>query len=186
MHRLAFIFFTIFISFSLSGCFSWFDFSKEQKQQTIIEDAPAWVQNPAVEGFVTQLGVSKNIKVKNYSFYREIAILNGTQNLSRKLYIKTFNILNRYWQENSDEKLFEKDIKEVAKQIALKSVKKVKIINSFKSKNNSLFIHLVVDSNEVVENIQAEAKNIFKVNKLFIDYFSIKESKIKIKKELEN
>ncbi|XPV82242.1 MAG: hypothetical protein ACNI22_17135 [Halarcobacter sp.] len=166
-----------------------FDNSFKEKVSTqfkLPDDAPLWVYNSKVLGNISQVGVSKNIKNDKYSFYRELALINASQNLAKKIYIKSRKILNDYYKKESQAKVFEKDINEHAKQIALKSTQKVKVINSFKSKDNTLFVQIVVDSKGVLKYIQESAKTLFKVNKIFENNFLSKDAETKLLKQIEN
>ncbi len=177
----------ILVIFSFSGCFSFLNFWENKKSEiSIPEDSPNWVNNPQVKGYMTQLGVAKNIKSEDYKFHREVALINGKQNLIKKIYLKTKIILNEYSKNEKNSAIFEKDINSIAKQVALRSVDDVKVVNSFKSKDDILFLHLILKPSSVLSNIVIESKKFFKVNKLFVQYFSDEKSKQKIIKILEN
>jgi hypothetical protein len=180
-------FLLILIIFSFSGCFSFLNFWETKKSEiSISSDSPDWVNNPQVKGYITQLGIAKNIKSDDYNFYREIALINGKQNLIKKIYSKTKIILNEYSKNEKNSAIFEKDINYIAKQVALRSVDGIKVVNSFKSRDDILFLHLVLNPNNVLSNIVTESKKFFKVNKLFIQYFSDEKSKQEIINILEN
>lgn len=184
------IFFVVFLApLIFSGCFSLFENSSKDSKELKLkfpDNAPLWVYNPRVAKNIAQIGLAKNIKNKEYSFYRKIALINASQNLTKKIYIKSNKILDDYYKKESNTKVFEKDIKKQAKQIALKSTQKVKVINSFRSKDDALYVHIITDSNLVLKNIQDSAKKLFKVNKIFEDNFLSKNAEDKLLYELEN
>lgn len=182
--------FSILLSISLSvlltGCFFSSNKMQTAKDNLIIDkNAPYWLNDSKVIGYITQIGVAKNIDKKRFSFNRQKALLDARYKLTRKLYIKTQDIYNTYEKENDNKSSFDKDIKNISQQVSLQSIKKSKVINSWLSPNNTLYIQVSIKSSIVAKNIQKKSKSLFNKNKGLYTNFLSNEAFIKISKRLE-
>lgn len=165
-----FIFLILVISF-FSGCFSLsslnpFSDSKDEEENEIIipDNAPLWLKKEEYNKTFFAIGVSTKIKPSNLKFYKQKALINAGNNLSRKIYIKTINIFKKYLEKTSNDKIFENDIKKHAKEVSLKILNITKIKGFWQSPQNELFTLIEVPTVEIAEEIQLESKKLFKVN----------------------
>ncbi len=185
------LFLSIFLSLFFTGCFSIsslnpFSSSKEEKKEIEIpSDAPSWLQKRNIKNHIEALGLTKNIDKKELQFHTKKALIGASHNLTKKIYAKTLYLYKAYLEKLDNPHVFDKDIKKFAEHISLKSLTHSKIINSWISSDNELFIQLGVDSNIVAEQIQQSSKLLFDVDKKLYQNFLSNRSKKDIIKYLE-
>ena len=179
------------ILFLFSGCFSLSflnPFSDEEKKETLIEtpdDAPIWAKEIKETGYINTLGISKIKKNDDFNFVKKKALIFAGNSLSQKIYLKTLSLYKDYEKNLSNSNLFNKDLENSAKQVALKSLQKSIIRNTWTSKDNILYVKISISSNFVAEEIQTESKKLFKTDKNLYSNFLSNRSKEKILKHLE-
>lgn len=161
------LFLSILISLLFSGCF--YPFTSEtnppKKEIALPKNAPNWVYEPRIHGFVTQLGVTTNINKKEFNFHRQKALIHASHNLTKKIYIRTQKLYKDYEEEKGKASTYDKDIKKFSEHISLKSLTHSKIKNSWISENNQLFIQIAVESDIVADQIQNTSKLLFDVDR---------------------
>mgnify|MGYP007084935498 CR=1 FL=1 len=193
------LFLSIIFTLVFSGCFSVSSlnpFSTEtekeiikKKEIEIPEDAPLWLVERRINNTISAIGYSKTKKEldkKELEFQKQKALITASQNLAKKIYLKTINLYKNYMEKLENPNVFDKDIKKFAEHISLKSLTHSKIINTWISSNDELYIQIAVDSSKVAEQIQYSSKLLFNVDKTLYQNFLSNRAKIDIIKELEN
>lgn len=184
---------SIFLVFILSGCFSVQSvnpFSKdkestEKKEIEVPDDAPSWIEERRLKNNITALGATKNVDKKDLDLHKRKALIVASNNLLKRVYVKTVNIYKNYLEKLDNPNVFDKDIKKFAEHISLKALTRSKIKNSWISKKNELFIQIAVDSDIVAQEIQHNAKLLFETNKTLYHNLLSNRAKKDIIKELE-
>jgi len=184
-------FFTVTcLLFLFSGCFSASSlnpFSDDTKEATlpIPKDAPKWVHNSKERNYISVVSFStiKNSEVTEFDKKR--VLLHAGNTLSQKIYLKTKKFYKEYEKNLDNPKVFEKDVQNIAKQISLKSLSKSKIKDSWLSKDNRLFVRIVVESDFVANEIQTESKNIYKTNEILYKNVLSNRAKASLIQDLE-
>jgi len=168
-----FISIVFFLSF-FSGCFSISsinpfsdngDTNKESKITKIPENAPKWIKEPHEKNYVCIVGFSYIKGTKVEEFDKKRTLLNASNKLSNKIYLKTINYYKEYEKKLDNPVTFHKDLQNIAKQISLKSISKGTIKDSWLSNDNRLYVRLAVESEFIAQQIQIDSKKIFKVDK---------------------
>ena len=191
------LFLSIIFTLIFSGCFSFsslnpFSTEKEivqKKEIEIPEDSPLWLVERRINNTISAIGYSKTKKEldkKELEFQKQKALITASQNLAKKIYLKTINLYKNYMEKLENPNVFDKDIKKFAEHISLKSLTHSKIINTWISSNDELYIQIAVDSSKVAEQIQYSSKLLFNVDKTLYQNFLSNRAKIDIIKELEN
>ena len=193
---------TLFISILFivffAGCFSTSTlnpFSSEEKESVQIkeieipDDAPLWLVEKKIENNISSIGFSETTKKLDKSeleFLKQKALISASQNLTKKIYFKTIKLFKDYVEKLDNPNIFDKDIKKFAEHISLKSLTYSKIVNTWASSNDKLYIQIAVDSITVAEQIQHTSKLLFDVDKKLYQNFLSNRAKKDIIKELEN
>lgn len=175
-----------------SGCFSFsslnpFSDSKDDENRVEIEipdEAPIWLKEQKEKNNIVALGATKNIKPNQLKLSKQKALINAGHNLSRKVYIKSLKILKNYLKKVPS-KVFEKDIKKEAEQIALKSLDKAKIKGFWQSNENQLFTLIKIDTSILAKDIQLSSKRLFKVDFNLYENILSDRAKAQMIQELE-
>ncbi len=178
---------SIVISLLLGGCFYPFSSNTETPKKEVIlpADSPTWLINPKKRGYVTQIGATANIDKEEFNFHRQKALINASHNLTKKIYIKVLKLYRDYEEETNDALTYDKDIKKFAEHISLKSLTHSKIVNTWVSSDNKLFIQISVASHVITEQIQNNSKLLFKVNQTLYKNFLSNRAKKDISIMLE-
>ena len=189
---------TIFLSLFFSACFSFQSvnpFSSEEKvlekkEIEIPDNAPTWLYENKLKNHISSIGLSitkkSELDKKEFTFHRQKALISASQNLTKRIYLKTLTLYRNYLEKLDNPKVYDKDIKRFAEHITLKSLTHSRVTNSWISEDNKLFIQIAVDSDIVAQQIQNTSKLIFEVNKsLYVNFLSNRAKK-DIIKELEN
>jgi hypothetical protein len=184
---------SIIIAVIFSGCFSVSklnSFSKDNKSTKIERDlpdnAPSWVYEANKKGFITQNGVAYNIDEKELTFHKQKALINASHNLTKKIYIKTKKLYIDYEDKKDISPAYDKDIKKFSEHIALKALTHSKIVDTWISDENSLFMRIAVDSSIVTKQIQQTSKLLFKVDQHLYKNFLSNRAEKDINNELQN
>lgn len=157
--------------FLFSGCFSFqniyetvnpFSSSKDKKVISVPENSPTWLKNTQIKDKISAIGATKNISKEESNFYFKKALIAAQRNLLKRVYSKTLFTYKNIDGENLNSKIFEKDIKDSAKQISLRSLKKAKIQNAWTSPEDEFFIQLSIDSKVIAQEIQYQSKILLK------------------------
>ena len=188
---------SIFISITFSACFSlqslnpFSDEKKtlEKKEIEIPSNAPKWLEEKKVKNHISSLGLSvskkENSKLdkKEFNFHKQKALISASQNLTKKIYLKTLTLYRNYLEKLENTNIFDKDIKKFAEHIALKSLTHSKVVNTWTNEDNKLYIQIAVDSNIVLKQIQSSSKLLFEINQsLYREFLSNRAQKDIIKK----
>lgn len=187
------LFLSIILAFFYSGCFSVPNinpFSKEEKKVEkkeiqIPKDAPSWVFEAKMPGYITQLGVATNIDKKEFDFHRKKALINASHKLTKKIYVRTLKLYKDYEEEKEKASTYDKDIKKFSEHISLKSLTHSRIKNIWVSKDNQLFIQIAVESDIVTKQIQNTSKLLFDVDQDLYRAFLSNRAQKDINKILE-
>lgn len=167
------LFLSILSIFLFSGCF--YPFSSEvdtpKKEIELPDDAPSWLVNSKKSGFITQVGATDNIDKKKFDFHKQKALINASHNFTKKLYSRIINLYKEYEEETEDNVAYDKDIKKFSEHISLKALTHARVLNTWVSKDNTLFIQIATDSDIVAEQIQNTSKLLFKVNRSLYQSF---------------
>lgn len=181
-------------AFLFSGCFSLsflnpFSDSEDEKQERveieIPDDAPLWLEGPESKGTIYAIGVTKNIRKDQLHIFKQKALINASQNLSRKIYAKTVNIYREYLEEVPSE-IFDKDIEKEAQQVALRSLELAKVKGFWASSEKELYTLIKIDMRDLAEQIQLGSKNVFKVDKNLYEKILSNRAKEDIIEKLED
>lgn len=190
---------TLLLTF-FTGCFSFQSinpFSKEKeklekKEIVIPSNAPAWLHENKVKNHISSIGLSVtkdekgSLDKEEFVFHRQKALISASQNLTKKIYLKTLTLYKNYLEKLDSPNIYDKDIKKFAEHIALKSLTHSDISNHWLSNENKLFVQITVDSEIVATQIQNSSKLLFDVNKSLYSHFLSNRAKKDIIKELEN
>ncbi|WP_072679572.1 hypothetical protein [Arcobacter sp. LA11] len=181
------LFLSIIISLLLGGCFYPFssNTTTSKKEVVLPANSPDWLTNPEKKGYITQIGATTNIDKKEFNFHRQRALINASHNLTKKIYIKVLKLYRDYDEETSDALTYDKDIKKFAEHISLKALTHSKVINTWVSSDNELFVQISVASDIVTEQIQNNSKLLFKVNQTLYKNFLSNRAKKDISIMLE-
>ena len=149
----------------------------EKKEIEIPSNAPKWLEEKSLKNHISSIGLSvtkkDNLDEEEFIFHRQKALISASQNLTKKIYLKTLNLYTNYLEKLDNPNVYDKDIKNFAEHIALKSLTHSKIVNNWLSDENKLFVQIAVDSEIVANQIQNTSKLIFDVNKsLYTEFLS--------------
>ena len=184
-------FLSLILIFIFTGCFSLssinpFEDSVKSSSQENIElpqNAPVWLKTKD-KNTIFAIGIAK-IKEETLSdFDKKRALIVAGNNLSRKIYSKSYNFLKDYENRLTNPKTFDNDVKRVSEQIALKSLQKSKIKN-FWQYENRVFVKIYIDSYFVAKLIQDGSKELYDVNSMLYKNILSNRAKVEIKKFLE-
>lgn len=180
------------ISFLFSACFSLQDtnpfLNNEKKREIDIpQNAPLWLKKKKIPNHISAIGAAKNIKEENPTNQKRRALIAAGNNLLKKIYSKSINIYKSHIKENENTKIFDNDIKKYAKQVSLKSLNISRIKHSWRSKNKELFVQIAIANKYIAQEIQYNAKKLFKTKSdiWFYKNFSSSMAESKILKNLE-
>ncbi|WP_320035804.1 hypothetical protein [Halarcobacter sp.] len=174
------------------GCFSFsslnpFSDSKDDENRVKIEipdEAPIWLKEQKEKNNIVALGATKNVNQEQPKLSKQKALISAGHNLSRKVYIKTMKILKNYL-EKVPSKVFEKDLRKEAEQIALKSLDKAKIIGFWENNKKQLFTLIKLDTSTLAEDIQLSSKKLFNVDYHLYENILSNRAKAQIMRQLE-
>lgn len=179
--------------FLFSGCFSLsslnpFSDTKESENKKVIEipdNAPSWLQEDEETGNITALGATKYLQINEEKLNKQKALISAGNNLSRKIYIKTVLIYKEYLEEAPSNNIFEKDIKDSAKNVALNCLKISRIKGFWQSDEKELYTKISVETQTVVKEIQQISKKLFNQDSTLEKYMLSEEAKQRITELLE-
>ena len=189
---------SIFISVFFSACFSFQSvnpFSEKEvetkKEIEIPDNAPTWLYEKSIRYHISSIGLSvsqkqnEKLDKKELTFHKQKALISASQNLTKRIYLKTLNLFRDYLEKLENPNIYDKDIKKFAEHIALKSLTHSKIKNSWESENNELYIQIAVKSDIVADQIQNSSKLLFSLDKNLYKQFLSNRARKDIIKELE-
>jgi hypothetical protein len=176
---------TLLFALFFSGCFSFsslnpFSSSEEEKENSTVKhaieipsNAPVWLKKKTARNKMVAIGISKNVEEKNFNFFKKKALVVASNNLSRKIYAKAVNLYKNYEKRlQNDLKIYDKDIKKVSEDVALKALNKALIEHQWIDKK-TLYVQISVDSQFVAQLVQNNSKQLFKLNKdLYSNFLS--------------
>lgn len=159
------------------------DFRCQQNGQL----APKWTCNPYVEGSIVALGVAPKNAGNDYGMQRTEAMADGRDALTRQLSVKVSNLFKSYKATTGSgaDGTFDKANSNVSKQLASQTLQGSRAIESWTSKDGSLYL-LVGISNEPVKDEMAKAvKTSFKNDQAMYQKFLASQAAGELDKELE-
>lgn len=156
-----------------------------KKEIKVPSNAPKWLKKRDIKNNISSLGLVKNVNKKEIKLHTQKALIGASQNLTKKIYIKTITLYKNHVKTLDNPHVFDKDIKKIAEHIALKSLTYSKVKNSWLSDDKKLFIQLGVDSDVVAKQIQEKSKLIFKVDQILYKKFLSNRAKMDIIQYLE-
>lgn len=192
---------TISLTFLLTGCFSLSSldsinpFSEkevkvnEKAEIEIPSDAPKWLEEKTIPNHISAIGLVKNIDKKQIDSFKQQALIGASNNLLKRIYLKTGRLYKAYTEKLDNPKVFDKDIKKFAEHIALKSLTYSTVKNSWIDESddkNDLYLQIAVDTSKVAEQIQSTSKLLFVVDQMLYQHFLSNRANKEIIKYLED
>lgn len=170
-----------FFSFSLNP-FDWFSSEEESSKKEIVvpKDAPTWIKNNENKMFLKVVGASPRFEKDSNEFQKKRVFLNASNKLLKKIYKDSYNLLNSYEEEYEITNTYNKDVKNLSKKIALRSLREAKNTNSYLTKNQTLFIEISIEKQKIIKILQEEVKNLYKDDKNLQEFFFEKKALNKI------
>lgn len=148
--------------------------AKEKVEIGIPSDAPLWLQEKNLPNQISAIGLVKNIQEDQLDLFKQQALIGASNNLLKRIYLKTGKLYKAYTEKLENPKIFDKDIKKFSEHIALKSLTYSTVKNSWidKSDNkNDLYLQISVDSSKVAEQIQQTSKLLFDSDQMLFQHF---------------
>lgn len=188
------LFLTLGITVLFSGCSIWgfsFNFNfwgdeEDTKKELVIpENSPTWLKDISKKSFFSSLGVASRLEKDKPEFQNKRALINASNNILKNIYQKSYLVFKEYEEEFDIQTSYNKDLKNLSQDIALKSLKKAKRTNFFISKDKTLFLEITLDEKIVLEYIQNGAKTLYKDNKNLNNFFFSEKGKEKILENLK-
>lgn len=148
--------------------------ANEKVEIEIPSDAPLWLQEKNLPNQISAIGLVKNIQEDQLDLFKQQALIGASNNLLKRIYLKTGKLYKAYTEKLENPKIFDKDIKKFSEHIALKSLTYSTVKNSWidKSDNkNDLYLQISVDSAKVAEQIQQTSKLLFDSDQMLFQHF---------------
>ena len=152
-----------------------------------LKGAPQWVFNPSVEGSIASMGSAPRNAGNDFSFQRQEAMANARDELARQMEVKVSNMFKSFKAStgSGEDATFDRSAENVSKQIASKSLQGTRPINTWVSPNGTMFIHMIIDTDSVIEVMDKVAKTSYKNDKAIYQKFLAKKAQDELKEELE-
>lgn len=126
------------------------------------QGAPKWVQNPVVEGKISELGSAPKNTMNNFGFQRELAMANGRNNLAKRLEINVKSMFKTYAsQTTANGGTMDMTAESVSKQITKQSLNGTYQHDAWTSKSGTLYILMAIDTDSVAKLVEENAKTSF-------------------------
>lgn len=178
--------FSLLITLFFTGCsyfnflnpYSWFEEEKvEQKKEIVIpNDAPAWISNSEDKKNLKTVGASMRFEQDSNEFQKKRVFINASNNLLKKIYKESYDLLTEYEEEYEVTTAYHNDLKNLAKKVALRSLKKGKNTNSYLTKEKTLFMEISIEKLQIVKILQEEVKTLYKDDKYLQEFFFEKKA----------
>lgn len=152
-----------------------------------LKDAPKWVMNPFVKGYITELGSASKNAGNDFSFQREEAMANARDNLAKQISTKTSNMFKSFKAATGSgtSATFDKSSETVSKQIASQTLSGSRVQDTWISNSGTLYILMVLDTKAVENMMEESVKTSFKNDKALYQKFFASKAQGELTSELE-
>ena len=151
------------------------------------ELAPKWTCNPYLEGSIVAIGVAPKNAGNDYGMQRTEAMAEARDALTRQLSVKVSNLFKSYKATtgSSTDATFDKANSNVTKQLASQTLQGTKPVESWQSKDGTLFLLVGLDTNAVKSGMDTAVKTSFKSDKAMYQKFLAAKADGELDAELE-
>ena len=152
-----------------------------------LKGAPQWVFNPSVEGSIASMGSAPRNAGNDFSFQRQEAMGSARDEMARQMSVKVGNMLKSFKSAtgSGDDATFDRSTESVSKQIASQTLQGTRSINTWISQNGTMYMHVVLDTESVIEAMEQAVKTSYKNDKAIYQKFLAKKAQDELKEELE-
>ena len=157
MKKLIYIVSAIVLSLVLSGCGQ-----PDRYVNPEFEGAPAWVQNPKVDGMIAEMGSAPKNAMNNFDFQRNLAMANARTNLAKRLNVKVKSMFKTFASQTSaNGGTMDMTAETVTKQITKQSLSGTYQKDAWTSKSGTYYVLMVIDPKTVADLMEKNAKSAF-------------------------
>ena len=174
----------------LSGCAQKTEsiVAKGASEQISLEfdGAPAWVQDPSVEGAMCALGTAK-IGPAGIGFATTEATGNGRDDLARQIQTNVSNMLKNFTQQTGvgSQAVVDKVVADVSKQLAKQDLSGSKATKKWISKTNTLYVLVTMqDPAKAAAAVKDTVKTSFKNDEALWQQFQAKKAQDELETSL--
>jgi hypothetical protein len=152
-----------------------------------LKDAPKWVMNPEVEGYIAELGSASRNAGNDFSFQRTEAMADARDNLTKQISIKVNNMFKSFKTATGSGKdsTFDKSSETVSKHIASQTLSGTKVKDTWISRSGTLYVLMVIDTKAVSDMMDKAIKTSFKNDKAMYQKFLASKAQGELEQELE-
>ena len=152
-----------------------------------LRGAPNWVLNPRIEGSIASVGSAPRNAGNDFSFQRQEAMGSARDEMARQMSVKVGNMLKSFKSAtgSGDDATFDRSTESVSKQIASQTLQGTRSINTWISQNGTMYMHVVLDTESVIEAMEQAVKTSYKNDKAIYQKFLAKKAQDELKEELE-
>jgi hypothetical protein len=171
----------------ITGCSSAEPKVSVVNENSELYNAPRWVMQPEVEGYVAAVGSASQNAGNDFGYQREEAMADARSNLAKQIALKVDAMFKTYKAATGSGKdaTFDKSSSSVSKQIASQTIIGSRIKDTWISKSGSMYVLMVVDTENVANMMEHAVKTSFKNNKAMYQQFLASKAQGELDKELE-
>lgn len=151
-----------------------------------LDDAPAWVLTPVVEGSISEVGSAKKNAGNDISFQRNEAMADARDNIARQISTKTSNMFKNFKAATGSgtDATFEKATESVSKQIASETLQGSIVKGTWISKTGTMYILMAVDPKAVIKKVGEAIKTSYKNDEALYQKFLASQAQGELEAEL--
>ena len=152
-----------------------------------LKGAPEWVFDPSVKGSIASVGSAPRNAGSDFSFQRQEAMGSARDEMARQMSVKVGNMLKSFKSAtgSGDDATFDRSTESVSKQIASQTLQGSRSKNIWLSPNGTMYIHVILDTESVIEAMEQAVKTSYKNDKAIYQKFLAKKAQDELKEELE-
>ena len=161
--------------------------SKGSIKGTILEDAPTWVKQPYIKGYITGLGIASANKGDDLAFQRSEAMALARDDMARQIETKVGSFFDKFAESigTGDKEVFLKDAKSKIHTIAKQKIRGARTRDTWIDKKERLYILMTLETNEVLKMLK-QSSSAFKDKEIEFQRYLSGMNLNMLNKDLEN
>ena len=181
MKKIAIILFLGLITMHFTGCSS----KSPSKQE--FNNAPEWVRNPRVDGFITGLGVAPPNKGDDIALQRSEAMAVARDDIARQIETKVGSFVDKFAETTGakEKQSFARDVKTKIRNVAKMKLRGARTKKSWMGESGTLYLLMTLETKEVLDMLKQSTSSLTDKDTQFQRFLSEKNQK-ELEKELEN
>ncbi len=150
-------------------------------------NAPKWVQDPRVEGYVTGLGIAPSNKGGDIALQRSEAMAVARDDIARQVETKIGSFVDKFAESvgSGEKQSYARDLKSKIRNVAKMKLRGARPLKSWMSERGNLYILMTLETKEVLNMVMKSSSDLNDTEIEFQRFLSEKNQK-ELEREMEN